>query len=255
MKVVILAGGMGTRISEETVSKPKPMIEIGEMPLLWHLIKYYLSFGHNEFIICAGYKQALIKKFFAELHYSEADTEFSYPENNLKFLSAQTAPFKVTVVDTGLETMTGGRLKRISHLLGNQDFLMTYGDGLSDVDLDALIHFHTKNGKLVTVSGVHPPARFGLLKIDQSGSIQFAEKGSFENDWVNGGFFVINPKALELLQTDSDVWERMPMETLARENQLGVFPHNGFWQPMDTLREKIVLEEYWRSSNPPWKRW
>lgn len=257
MKVVILAGGLGTRISEESHLKPKPMIEIGDQPILWHIMKIYSHYGFNDFIICCGYKGHLIKEYFADYYLHRSDVTFDFSENNRMTIHENVAePWRVTLVDTGLHTQTGGRLKRVEHYLGGEPFLLTYGDGVSDVDLDALLEQHRKSGKTVTMTGVQPGGRYGVLDLDGESVTGFREKAKEDGGWINGGFMVMEPEIFCCLRPeDSCVLERTPMETLAREGKLGVYKHTGFWQCMDTQRDKGRLEQLWESGDPPWKVW
>ncbi len=257
MKTVILAGGLGTRISEESHLKPKPMIEIGGQPILWHIMKLYSHYGHNDFIICAGYKAHSIKQYFFDycLHRSDVTFDFSR-ENHMTILKNIAEPWKVTVVDTGLATMTGGRVKRIQRYIGDERFLLTYGDGVSDVDIKKLISFHQSHGRLATLTAIQPGSRFGVLDIDGSQQIrQFSEKRQEDGGWVNGGFMVLEPKVFDYIQGDDTVLEREPLERLAGEGNLKAYLHSGFWQCMDTMRDKMHLEELWNKGSPPWKVW
>ena len=255
MQVVLLAGGKGTRISEETIARPKPMIEIGGIPILVHIMRHYSYYGHHEFIICAGYKSQMIKDFFKNYYMYMVDTTFDLRNNEIISHSEhdKVHPWTVTVVDTGLESMTGGRLRRIERFLRDEPFFMTYGDGLSDIDVNALADTHRKNNCQVTVTAVQPPARYGRFSIAEGKITGFIEKPVEENDWINGGFFVINPTALERIAGDDTPWEGEPMETLAADGQLAPYFHYGFWQPMDTLRDKKQLEAIWASGKAPWK--
>lgn len=257
MKVVILAGGFGTRISEESHLIPKPMIEIGEKPILWHIMKYYSSFGHNEFIICCGYKQYVIKEFFADyyLHMSDVTFDFS-SENKMIVHNNSTEPWKVTLVDTGLNTMTGGRIKRVRDYIGDESFMLTYGDGVSDVDINDLVSFHNTHGMKVTMTAIQPGSRFGMLEIDDFDRIEnFKEKSKEDGGWINGGFMVLEPEIINYIENDRTIFEREPLETLAKEGQLKAYKHYGFWQCMDTLRDKTFLEELWSKDEAPWKVW
>jgi glucose-1-phosphate cytidylyltransferase len=255
MKIVILAGGFGTRISEESHLKPKPMIEIGNEPILIHIMKYYASYGFNDFIICLGYKGYVIKEYFNNLHLHLSDVSFDF-SSGLKadFFNSRMHNWKVTLVDTGLNTMTGGRLRRISHLIKNENFMITYGDGLSNVDLPSLVDFHQKNNKILTLTAVNPEGRFGLLGIKNDQVISFSEKPKSDDGWINGGFMVANKKLFNYLPNDETILERSPFELLAKENQLSAFKHYGFWQPMDTLRDKELLEKLNSNIQVPWKR-
>ena len=254
MKVVILAGGFGTRISEESHLKPKPMIEIGNDPILIHIMKYYAFFGFNDFIICLGYKGYIVKEYFNNLHLHLSDVSFDFTSGvKTEFYNSKTYSWKVTLVDTGMNTMTGGRLKRISNLIKDENFMITYGDGLSNVHLPTLIDFHLKNNKVLTLTAVNPEGRFGLLGIKNDRVINFSEKPKSDDGWVNGGFMVANKKLFDYIKGDETILERTPFETLAKENQLVAFKHFGFWQPMDTIRDKKLLEELFSSNNPPWR--
>jgi glucose-1-phosphate cytidylyltransferase len=255
MKVVILAGGLGTRITEETHLKPKPMIEIGGKPILWHIMKIYSGHGINDFVICCGYKQYLIKEYFANYFLHMSDVTFNLRTHSMEVHEHHAEPWRVTLVDTGEQTMTGGRLKRVRGFLDGEDFCFTYGDGVADVDIGALIAFHQAHGKLATLTATQPPGRFGALRLAQDEITTFQEKPQGDNTWINGGFFVLSPKVIDYIDGDATVWEREPMERLAREGQFAAFRHNGFWQPMDTLRDKQHLEELWRSGAAPWKIW
>lgn len=257
MKVVILAGGFGTRISEESHLIPKPMIEIGEKPILWHIMKYYSSFGHNEFIICCGYKQYVIKEFFADyyLHMSDVTFDFS-AKNKMVVHNNNTEPWKVTLIDTGLNTMTGGRIKRVKEYIGDEPFMLTYGDGVSNVDINQLISFHKTNRKIATITAIQPGGRFGMLDIDENEQINsFKEKSIEDGGWINGGFMVLNSEIIEYIDGDNTVFEREPLERVANEGQLNAFRHYGFWQCMDTMRDKELLENLWRKNDAPWKVW
>jgi glucose-1-phosphate cytidylyltransferase len=255
MKAVILAGGMGTRISEETHLRPKPMIEIGHKPILWHIMKTYSYYGVNEFIICCGYKGNIVKEFFANYFLYTSDVTFDMNQNKMEVHHSKSEPWKVTVVDTGDSTLTGGRLKRVEAYLGNEDFCFTYGDGLSDVNIGDLINFHKKNEKLSTVLAVQPQGRYGALELKGDKVIRFQEKPPGDSAWVNGGFFVLNPKVLKLIEGDQSIWEQGPLETLSKDNQLCAYKHTGFWHAMDTLRDKNLLESLWQANKAPWKVW
>ena len=259
MKVVILAGGFGTRISEESHLKPKPMIEVGGMPILWHIMKYYSSYGFNEFVICAGYKQQVIKDFFNNyfIHHSDVTFDFTNSTDKLKVHKTYTEKWKVTVADTGLNTMTGGRLKRIKRYLGDEPFLMTYGDGVSDVDIDALVKFHNEHGKLATMTVVSAGQRFGVIKMakDSSAISSFREKKDIDGNPINGGYMVLDPKVLDYIENDATVFEKSPLEQLAKDGQLMGFKHDGFWQCMDMQKDRDNLEKIWASGEAPWKRW
>ena len=257
MKVVILAGGFGTRISEESHLKPKPMIEIGEKPILWHIMKIYSYYGFNEFIICLGYKGYCIKEYFAHYYLHESDVTFDFSNSNEKTIHYHSAePWKVTLVNTGLETMTGGRVKRIKPYIGNEPFMLTYGDGVSDVNIRTLVDFHQTHGKLATVTSVLPSGRFGALDLSESSQVLgFREKPKGDGHWINAGFFVFQPEIFDYLADDSTILEREPLERLAGDRELLAYRHAGFWQPMDTIRDKNLLEELWQSGKAPWKKW
>lgn len=257
MKVVILAGGFGTRISEESHLIPKPMIRIGEQPILWHIMKYYSSYGYNEFVICCGYKQHVIKDFFNNYFLYTADITFDFSgKDKIIIHNTKSEPWKVTLVDTGLNTMTGGRIKRIKDYLDDKPFMLTYGDGVSDVDLIKLLAFHQINGKKATLTAIQPGGRFGSLEIDDSQSIHsFKEKSKEDGGWINGGFMVLEPEVLDVIAGDATVFEKEPLETLAKSGQLNAYKHEGFWQCMDTVRDKDLLEKLWAAPNAPWKRW
>ncbi len=256
MKAVILAGGLGTRISEETHLKPKPMIEIGGRPVLWHILKMYSSHGINDFIICCGYKGYIIKEYFANYFLHMSDVTFDMKNNQMEVHQKNAEPWRVTLVDTGENTLTGGRLKRVSEYIQNDEaFCFTYGDGLSDVDISAEIAFHKQHGKLATVLAVQPPGRYGALQRSGSQVTGFIEKPRGDGGLINGGFFVLSPKVLALIDGDKTIWEAEPVEQLASEGQLMSFEHEGFWQAMDTLRDKIMLEDLWGKNKAPWKNW
>jgi glucose-1-phosphate cytidylyltransferase len=257
MKVVILAGGFGTRISEESHLVPKPMIEIGDKPILWHIMKYYSSFGHNDFIVCAGYKQYVIKEFFADYYLHTSDVTFDFSKDNKMVVHNNTSePWKVTIVDTGINTMTGGRIKRIKEYIDDENFLLTYGDGVSDIDLDKLVHFHNSKGKIATITAIQPGGRFGMLDISDSNQIKsFNEKSIEDGGWINGGFMVLSSQIFKYLENDKTVFEKEPLERLALEDELVAFKHEGFWQCMDTLRDKELLEKYWSNNQASWKKW
>jgi glucose-1-phosphate cytidylyltransferase len=256
VKAVILAGGFGTRLSEETAVRPKPMVEIGGMPILWHLMKIYASFGIDEFVIAAGYKSYVIKEYFANYYLHRADVSFDLRTNTTETLSSAAEPWRVTIVDTGDRTMTGGRLRRLRDHLPDT-FCMTYGDALANIDIGALVEFHRSSGVLATLTAVQPPGRFGALGLREGEELveAFREKPSGDGGWVNGGFFVLEPKVLDYIDGDDSIWEREPLERLADDRQLAAYRHSGYWQNMDSLRDKIVLEQHWASSAPPWKLW
>jgi glucose-1-phosphate cytidylyltransferase len=257
MKAVILAGGLGTRISEETYLKPKPMIEIGGKPILWHVMKIYSSHGINDFIICCGYKGFVIKEYFANYFLHMSDVTFDMNNNKMEVHQRHAEPWKVTLVDTGESTMTGGRLKRVAeHIKDEESFCFTYGDGLSDIDISATLKFHNKHGKLATVVATYPPGRFGALDIEDGAVKNFKEKPRGDGGMINGGFFVLSPKVIDYLnENDNTIWEQGPLKQLSKEGQLMAWTHDGFWQPMDTLRDKQLLEEYWINNTAPWKKW
>jgi glucose-1-phosphate cytidylyltransferase len=255
MKAVILAGGLGTRIAEETAARPKPMVEIGGKPLLWHVMKIYSSHGVNDFVICCGYKGYMIKEYFANYFLHMSDVTFDMSTNEVQIHHKKAEPWRVTLIDTGENSMTGGRLKRVQPYLGEQDFCFTYGDGVGSVDIKALIEFHQAHGKKATVTAVQPPGRFGALEMSGTRVESFVEKPHGDGMYINGGFFVLNPSVIDLIDDDSTIWERKPLETLAESGELEAFRHDGFWQPMDTLRDKQLLEELWLSGNAPWKVW
>lgn len=254
MKAVILAGGLGTRISEETHLKPKPMIEIGGMPILWHIMKIYSAHNIHDFVLCLGYKGYMIKEYFSNYFLHTSDVTIDIQKNDLKIHQIHSEPWRITLVDTGQETQTGGRVKRIINHI-DETFCLTYGDGLSNVDISESIKFHKQNKLLATVTAVQPPGRFGSLKIDKTKVIKFQEKPQGETAWLNGGFFVLEPDIVDYINDDSTAFEREPLENLAKNGQLGVYKHDGFWQSMDTLRDKNHLEELWASGKAPWKVW
>jgi len=255
MKAVILAGGFGTRISEETAVRPKPMIDIGGKPILWHILKLYSHHGINDFVVCLGYRGYLIKEYFANYFLHMSDVTIDLRSNSLEVHHKHAEPWRVTLVDTGEATQTGGRLKRVADYLDDEAFCFTYGDGLADVDVTRTIAFHRARNRLATVCAVQPPGRFGALDIEGSRITRFQEKPSGDGTWINGGFFVLQPQVLDFIDGDTSIWERGPMETLAQRGELSAYTHTGFWQPMDTLRDKIKLEELWQSGNAPWKVW
>lgn len=254
MKVVILAGGLGSRLSEETTVRPKPMVELGGKPVLWHIMKTYSHYGLNDFVVCLGYKGYIIKEYFANYFLHMSDVTINLRNNELKVHQNMSEPWTVTLVDTGADTMTGGRLARVrSHI--DDTFCFTYGDGLSDVNVHDLIAFHREQGTSATLTAVQPPGRFGLLDFEAEKISAFSEKPPGDGSWINGGFFVLEPNVFDLLHGDDTVWEREPLETLARAGQLAAFKHTGFWQPMDTLRDKMHLENLWSSGKAPWRVW
>jgi glucose-1-phosphate cytidylyltransferase len=257
MKAVILAGGLGTRLSEETGVKPKPMVEIGGLPILWHIMKIYSAHGINEFIVCLGYKGYVIKEYFANYALLKSDVTFDFNSNSIEYHKNDTEAWKVSLIDTGAESMTAGRLKRVTPYIGDQTFCMTYGDGVSDIDITALIAFHRQQSKLATLTAVKPPGRFGAFTLDhdQHQIKAFKEKPDGDGAWINGGFFVLEPEVIDNIEGDSTVWEREPMEKLAGTGNLSAFRHHGFWHPMDTLRDKHYLEKLWVNGGAPWKTW
>ena len=257
MKVVILAGGLGTRISEESYLRPKPMIEIGDQPILWHIMKYYSSFGFHEFIICCGYKGHVIKEYFADYYLHRSDVTFDFSAGNRMTVHQNVAePWQVTLVDTGFNAQTGARIKRVRKYIGDEPFMLTYGDGVSDVDLNALQKQHQASGKTVTLTGVQPAGRFGVLDLEDQTVTGFREKAREDGGWINGGFMVMEPKVFDYIDDREDcILEQEPMKALAREGRLGVYKHTGFWQCMDTQRDRGKLEELWRSGSAPWKNW
>ena len=255
MKLVLLAGGLGTRLSEETSSRPKPMVEIGGKPILWHIMKIYSSYGINDFVICLGYKGYYVKEYFANYFLHMSDVTIDIKGNNVDVHHSRAEDWRITLVDTGSETMTGGRLKRVKQHLGDDDFCMTYGDGVADIDIKALLEFHKKEGRKATVTAVRPPGRFGALDISGTKVNGFTEKPQGDGSWINGGFFVLSPDCIDLVEGDSTVWEKEPLEGLAKNGDLSAFYHEGFWQPMDTLRDKMYLESLWQSGQAKWKTW
>lgn len=256
MKCVILAGGLGTRIAEESGVRPKPMVEIGDRPILWHIMKLYTHFGINDFIVCLGYKGYMIKEYFANYYLHSSDVTFDMRNNTVDYLQSRPEPWRVTLVDTGDQTMTGGRLKRIrDHLTPGEPFCMTYGDGLSDMDITAEIAFHRQHGRKATVACVRPPARFGRMALTQNTVTSFEEKPQIDSGLINGGFFVLDPSVLDEVEGDNTTWEREPMERLAAAGDLMAWQHHGFWQPMDTLRDKQTLVSLWETGRAPWALW
>jgi glucose-1-phosphate cytidylyltransferase len=255
VKLVVLAGGYGTRISEETAVRPKPMVEIGEKPILWHIMKLYSAHGVNDFVIAAGYRGYLIKEYFANYFVHTADITVDLRTNTVETHATTAEPWQVTVVDTGDGTMTGGRLKRVREYIDDETFCLTYGDCVTDLDITKEIEYHRETGALATLAAIQPPGRFGVLNLDEGRVRSFLEKPAGEGGWVNGGFFVVEPSVLDYIDGDETVWEREPMQRLAHEDKLAAYRHSGFWHPMDTLRDKMVLEEQWASGRPPWKIW
>ena len=255
MKVVLLAGGLGTRISEESHLKPKPMIEIGGRPILWHIMKTYSQYGLNDFIICCGYKSYVIKEYFANYFLHLSDVTFDLKNNKMEVHHNESEPWKVTLVDTGEDTMTGGRIKRVKKYIGENDFCLTYGDGISDINIKKLLEFHKAHGGLATLTATQSPGRFGALDVEGTIINSFKEKPMGDGNWINGGFFVLNHKVIDLIENDSTIWEKEPLEKLAESKQLHAYKHNGFWQPMDTLRDKNYLEQLWATGQAPWKIW
>lgn len=256
MQVVILAGGFGTRLSEETDLKPKPMVEIGGKPMLWHIMKIYSHYGFTDFVVCLGYKGYLIKEYFANYFLHQSDVTIDLKKNSLEIHHTKAEPWKITLVDTGSATMTGGRVKRVQKYIGNKPFMLTYGDGVGDVDIKALVAFHKKNKKFATVTSVQPSGRFGALNLDEDRNVlSFQEKPKGDGAWINGGFFVLESDVFDYIAGDETVWEKEPLERLASDGQLVAHTHSGFWQPMDTLRDKNHLEELWKNEKAPWKLW
>lgn len=256
MKVVILAGGFGTRISEESHLKPKPMIEIGDKPILWHIMKLYSSYGYNEFIICCGYKQYVIKEYFADYYLHNCDVTFDFTaDNKMTIHSNEAEPWLVTLVDTGLETMTGGRIKRIQPYIGDESFMLTYGDGVADINITKVLEFHKKNGKIGTISAVQPEGRFGVLELEANTVKSFREKDKEDGGWINCGFMVMESQIFDYIEGDRTTFEKEPLERLAKEGQLSCYKHFGFWQCMDTMRDKEKLEKLWGANEAPWKVW
>jgi len=260
MKTVILAGGFGTRLSEETGVRPKPLVEIGGKPILWHIMKMYSHYGHNDFIICCGYKGYMIKEFFANYFLHHSDVTFDVKNNKMEIHTNNIEPWKVTLIDTGDNSMTGGRLKRVKKYVGDETFFLTYGDGVSDVNISSLLDFHKKQKTYATLTAVQPPGRYGAFNLDDNNPkvTSFREKpkgDGHETAWINGGFFILEPEVFNYIEGDATIWEREPMENLAKENKLSAYKHDGFWQSMDSLRDKNILEEKWQSGNPEWKNW
>ena len=256
MKAVILAGGLGTRLAEETTVRPKPMVEVGGKPVLWHILKSYSQHGINDFIICLGYRGYVIKEYFANYFLHMSDVTFDLAENRMEVCHRHCEPWRMTLVDTGDATQTGGRLRRVrDYLDGSEPFCFTYGDGLADVDIGALVAFHRQQKRLATLTAVQPAGRFGAIDIENQRITRFEEKPHGDGSWINGGFFVLQPQALKYIESDATVWEREPLEQLALDGELSAFTHRGFWQPMDTLRDKMKLEELWNAGRAPWKTW
>ncbi len=257
VKAVILAGGYGTRISEESAVRPKPMVEIGERPILWHIMKIYTAYGITDFIICCGYKGHLIKEYFANYFLLRSDVTFDIKKNSMQVHQNNAEPWRVTLVDTGEKTMTGGRIKRVKEFIGEQTFCLTYGDGVTDLNIKNLLNFHKDNKGLATLTAVQPPGRFGAFELTQDQTLisSFREKPEGDGAWVNGGFFILEPEVIDYINDDNTVWEQEPMQNLARDGKLTAYKHKGFWQPMDTLRDKMYLEKLWDSGKPPWKLW
>jgi len=256
MKVVILAGGLGTRLSEETVLRPKPMVEIGGMPILWHIMKIYSSYGYNDFVICLGYKGYVVKEYFANYFMHKSDVTIDLKNNSVKVHETEAEPWTITLVDTGVNSMTGGRIKRIQKHIGKEPFMLTYGDGVSNVDIKSLVETHSKNGKYCTVTSVQPSGRFGALNFGINDQVNsFMEKPKGDGAWINGGFFVCQPEVFDYIDGDDTVFEKSPMERLAADGQMVAYRHEGFWKPMDTLRDKVELEESWETNTALWKTW
>ena len=256
MKVVILAGGLGTRLSEETVLRPKPMVEIGGMPIIWHIMKTYSAHGFNDFIVCLGYKGYVVKEYFANYFLHKSDVTIDLKTNSIEVHDSQAEPWKITLVDTGMESMTGGRIKRIQPHINNETFMLTYGDGVGNIDIKSLHDFHKSHGKSCTVTSVQPSGRFGLLSMGDNNSVKsFFEKPKGDGAWINGGYFVCEPSIFDYIKGDQTVWEKEPMQQIALDCQMSAFKHEGFWRPMDTLKDKMDLEEMWAEGKAPWKIW
>ena len=255
MKAVILAGGFGTRISEESHLTPKPMLQIGDKPILWHIMKIYSAFGINDFIICCGYKSYIIKEYFANYFLHMSDVTFDMQFNKMEVHQKAAEPWKVTLIDTGLRTMTGGRLKKVRKYIGDERFCFTYGDGVADIDINKLVKFHEQQGTLATITAIQPPGRFGIIGIEENRVMKFHEKPKGDGTWISGGFFVLEPEVIDLIEGDETVWERGPMEQLSDEGNMSVYKHTGFWGAMDTQRDKQFLEEQWQSGQAGWKVW
>lgn len=256
MKVVILAGGLGTRLSEETSLRPKPMVDIGDKPILWHIMKIYSTYGFNDFVICLGYKAYIVKEYFANYFLHQSDVTIDLQSNSIETHQTEAEPWKITLVDTGKTSMTGGRIKRIQKYIGNEPFLLTYGDGVGNIDITDLVNFHKQSQKMVTVTAVQPSGRFGALNLDEHDCVtSFLEKPKGDGSWINGGFFVCEPQVFDYISDDATVWEKEPLEKIAADGQLMAFKHEGFWKPMDTLRDKMELEEDWNKGVASWKTW
>jgi glucose-1-phosphate cytidylyltransferase len=257
MKAVILAGGMGTRLSEETGIRPKPMVEVGEQPILWHILKIYSAYGVNDFVICCGYKSHIIKQYFRDYMLRTSSTTFDMRTGDVVYHDRTVEPWRITLVETGRDTMTGGRLRRVREHIGDETFFMTYGDGVSDVNIASLLAFHRAHGKLATVTAVQPPGRFGVFSVSEHDPVvhSFTEKPNGDGSWINGGFFVLNPEVLDYIEGDDTVWEQAPMRQLAGADELVAYRHAGFWHSMDTLRDRAVLQELWAGGSPPWRVW
>ena len=256
MKVVILAGGMGTRLSEETDVRPKPMVEIGGKPILWHIMKLYSHYGYNDFIICLGYKGYIIKEFFANYYLHQSDIKVDLENNNIEYYNSKAEPWKISLVDTGTQTMTGGRIKRIQEYIDNETFMLTYGDGVANINIEELLKFHNSHGKHVTMTAIQPSGKFGAIDIDDTNMVaSFQEKPKGDGSWINGGFFVLEPEIFDYIESDKTPWEREPLEKLSAENQVYTFKHKGFWQCMDTLFNKLSLEKLWQENKAEWKIW
>lgn len=254
MKIVILAGGKGTRIAEYTTRIPKPMVEIGEYPILWHIMNWYAKFGYNDFVLALGYKAQVIKEYFLNYYALNNDFEVNLDTGEIRYINKRNRNWTVTLVDTGLDTMTGGRIKRLEKIIGKETFMVTYGDGLSDIDINALFAFHKSSGKIATLSAVHPTARFGELRIDANQTVtSFKEKPQLDDGRINGGFFVLEPEIFDYIEGDSTIFEREPLEYLVKRGELAAYKHDGFWQSMDTVRERQILEELWKTNSAPWK--
>lgn len=256
MKVVILAGGFGTRLSEETEVRPKPMVEIGDYPILWHIMKIYSFYGHNDFVICLGYKGYIIKEYFANYFLHKSDVTINLKNNELHYENTKSEPWSLTLVDTGLKTNTGGRIKRVRRYLNDETFMLTYGDGVADIDIRSLVEFHRSQNKIATISAVRPEGRFGSLSVNRDNAVtSFIEKPPGDNSWVNGGFFVLEQDIFDFIQDDSTIWEGEPLQNIARIDSLSAYKHDGFWKPMDTLRDRVHLNELWATGKAPWKVW